>query len=278
MKSFFRKIRICLFEPRKMGFYIGEKLHRSFLQLLLFSLIVITPLIVVVSIQDSISEKSYDLIADNLMRHDDSTLSLSNGELTGGKSVAFHIEEGLIFINPLDQELKASNNEDYYPILELRSDRVIVSFLNIDLMNLTYSQLEAKDIDFTKIENKDYVELDKFIVLVNDVFNYMRPVWIAGNVLLNLIQVYAMAVASALVLAFFMSFINLNISFKYRLKISLDAQFINLVFMLLALLFNFEYITYLGLIFTAIYITKAFMAIVRIEVRRVPKEEDGKDE
>lgn len=261
-----------------MGFYIGEKLHRSFLQLLLFSLIVITPLIVVVSIQDSISEKSYDLIADNLMRHDDSTLSLSNGELTGSEGLAFYIEEGLIFINPLDQELKASNNEDYYPVLELRSDRVIVSFLNIDLMNLTYSQLEAKDIDFTKIENKDYVELDKFIVLVNDVFNYMRPVWIAGNVLLNLIQVYAMAVASALVLAFFMSFINLNISFKYRLKISLDAQFINLVFMLLALLFNFEYITYLGLIFTAIYITKAFMAIVRIEVRRVPKEEDGKDE
>ena len=274
MKALFRKIRICLFEPKKMGFYIGEKLYKSLLQLLLFSLIVIIPIIVEVSIQDTIGKGSYNAISEKLMFHDDENLKLVDGKLTGSESFDFMIEEALVFINPLDQELVYSASEyAYFPVVEFKSDRVIVTVLNAEFLNVEYSLLNAKDVDFNKIANKDYVELDKFVDLVNVVFNYMRPVWIGANVVINLLEAYLMAVVSALVLAFFMGLFHINLQFKYRFKIALDAQFINLAFILLSILFNFEYITYLGMIFTAVYVTKAFAALVRIEVRRVPKEE-----
>lgn len=274
MKALFRKIKICLFEPKKMGFYIGEKLYKSLFQLLLFSLIVITPIIVEVSIQDSISKNSYSIISEKLMMHEDDSLKLVEGKLTGSEGFDFIIEEAWVFINPLDQELVYSNTDyAYFPILEFKSDRVIVTVLNIEVLNVEYSLLNAKDVDFSKIANNDYVELDIFVDLVNVVFNYMRPVWIGANVVINLLEAYLMAIVSALVLAFFMGLLQINLKFKYRFKVALDAQFINLVFILLSILFNFEYITYLGMIFTAIYVTKAFAALVRIEVRRVPKEE-----
>ena len=90
------------------------------------------------------------------MFHDDENLKLVDGKLTGSESFDFMIEEALVFINPLDQELVYSASEyAYFPVVEFKSDRVIVTVLNAEFLNVEYSLLNAKDVDFNKIANKD---------------------------------------------------------------------------------------------------------------------------
>ena len=49
-----------------------------------------------------------------------------------------------------------------------------------------------------------------------------------------------------------------------------------IVFILLASLFNFIYLRYIGVIFSAIYTILALISILRIEVKKVAEEGDEK--
>ena len=49
-----------------------------------------------------------------------------------------------------------------------------VSFLNNTNYSKTYQELGVSQIDFRKIERADYIELDKFLNLVNIAFNEFK--------------------------------------------------------------------------------------------------------
>ena len=269
MKKFFQKMYICLFEPRKMGLFFGEKLSKSFLHILLLSLIVVLPLTITLSTSKEISNSSYREIQKYLMEESFNTdLKILDGVLSGTKGMAFLIEEAIVFINPANEPLEVDSEYDIFPIIEFTNSGLEVSYFNKMYFQKSYIDLGCGEIDFMKIEETDYLELDKFVSLVNAGFNNMKGQWITINSLIYLVDVLVTVIFSALMLAVMVKFINPMISFRFRFKGALDAQIISLLFMLLMMLFEIEVFRYIGISLSAVYLFRAMLVIVRVEVKK----------
>jgi Na+/H+ antiporter NhaD/arsenite permease-like protein len=73
-------------------------------------------------------------------------------------------------------------------------------------------------------------------------------------------------------------FVNPIIGFKFRFKGALDAQVISLLCLFLMILFKLEFIRYIGILLSAIYLFLAMMTIVRIEIQRKAFHDKGKED
>ena len=269
MKKFIQKIYICLFEPRKMGLFFGEKLSKSFLHILLLSLIVVLPLTISLAVSNEISNDSYRNVEKYLVEYSNNTdLKITNGILGGTKGVAFLIDEAIVFINPLNENLEVDAEYSMYHVIEFTNSGIEVSFFEKTYYQKSYLELGCAELDFMKIEEADYIELDKFIQLVNVGFQNIRGQWITINSLIYLIDVYVTVIISALILAVIVKFINPMIGFRFRFKGALDAQMISLLCMFLMMLFKSEIFRFAGIVLSAIYLFKAMLTIVRIEVKK----------
>ena len=269
MKHFIQKIYICLFEPRKMGLFFGEKIIKSLLHILLCALIVVLPFSISLIINNGVSNSSYRQLQQYLIEESFNTdLQISNGTLSGTQGVAFLIEEAIVFINPLNEKLEVDSEYDIYHIIELNSTGLNVSWLGRTNYTSTYIELGYNNIDFRKIEEADYIELDKLLSLINVGFASMKGQYVAINSAILYIDVIITVLFSALMLALIVRFINPFIGFKFRFKGALDAQFISLLFMLLMMLFQSEVFRYIGIVLSAVYLFRAMLAIIRIEVKK----------
>lgn len=277
MRSFIKKLHICLFEPRKLGLFFGERLIKSFLQILLFSLIAISPYIITLSLSNDLSDSSYDILEEKFIENTaNTTYKLENGEFSGEVGAAFLINEAIIFMNPLNEELELSVDYVAYHVIEFNQKGVVVSFLNNEVSSKTYEELGCTNIDFSEIEEANYLEFNKLVSLINKSFSTFHTTWVVINGLIILLDIYLTILISALVLSFVVKLINPIIGFKYRYKGALDAQFISLVFILLMFLFKNEIFRYIGIIFSAVYLFKGMIAIIRIEVKKnVFSDKDG---
>lgn len=279
MRSFINKMYICLFEPRKMGLFFGEKMYKSFLHVLLIAFIAVLPFTISLIAQDEISNLSYDAIEEWIMEDSlNIDLSINNGVLSGEKSYALLTNEAIIYINPTGEKLNVEIDYVTYHVIEFNKDSVQVSFLDNVISSKTYLEAGISDLDFSKMEDADYVEFDKFISLINVAFNNVRVGWIIINSLLVLFDVYLTVILSALLLAVVIKIFNPLIGFRFRFKAALDAQYISLFFILLMLLFNADFLRYVGIVFSAIYVIRAMMAIIRIEFKKkIFSDKDGEE-
>ena len=252
-----------------MGLFFGEKTFKSIIHILLFSLIVILPFTLSLLVNNEISNKSYRSIEQYLMEESVNTdLQITNGNLNGTKGVAFLIEEAILFINPLDEQLEVDSEYELYHVIELNHTGLNVSLFDKSIYSKSYLDLGIGEIDFKKIEEADYIELDKLTSLINIGFLNMKAQFIAINSLMLYIDVIITVLFSALILAFIIKFINPFIGFKFRFKGALDAQFISLLCLFLMILFQSEVFRYAGIVLSFIYLFKAMLAIVRIEVKK----------
>ena len=282
MSSFFKKMYICLFEPRKIGFFLGEKLYKSFIHILLLALVVITPIVVELSLSNQISNTSYKTIEKYLVEENYcSDLLLKNNTLTGSEDFAFLIDEAIIFFNPSGDILEVGIEYSLFHVIEFKKDKLEVKFSNDVIYSKTYAELGVDEIDYSKINETDYIELDKVLSLINKGFNSYKISWVVTNGLIALLDVVLTTIMSALILAFMVRVVTPMLPFKFRFKGAMDAQIISLLCMLLMLLFKLEFIRYIGIITSTIYLFLAMMTIIKIEIRRTEfgnKENKDKEE
>ena len=271
MGSFFKKMYIFLFEPRKIGVFLGEKIYKAVIRLLLLALVAITPLIITYSVKSEISNTSKNEISDFLMVEFDNTdYIIEDGLFSGTDWEGILIEECVIILNPNNLPISLSFEYMIYNIVEFSSIGMNVSFLNNTNYSKTYQELGVSQIDFRKIERADYIELDKFLNLVNIAFNEFKVLWTIENVVFNYLFVLFNVILTALILAFIIKMVNPIVTFKYRFKGALDCQVISLLSIFLTLLFNLEFIRFIGVVFSVIYLFIAMASIIRIEVKKSP--------
>ena len=273
MSRFWTKLHICLSEPRKLGFFMGEKKWKSLIQLFLFLVLALTPYLIRISVDNEISSSSKSYLETILMTEEiDAEITIKDGKLIGNDSVVIGIDEGIIFINPVNHTLDNSDYE-YLPVFELKESGVIVSLMGSVIKEISYEELGYLNIDFNQIFRTNYIEFNTFISLINDVYNSSRGYWNCLNYLILLVTSYLTLLFSAFVIALFGGSINKFVSFKFRFKGALDAQFISVVFILLAHLFSFIYLELIGMLLSIFYFIRGLMAIVRIEIRKVDNKE-----
>ena len=269
MKHFIQKMYICLFEPRKMGLFFGERLYKAFLHIFLCVLVAILPYSISLIVKDEVSNLSYDIIEEWIMENNvDVTLQLENGILSGNENYAYFINEGILFINPTDSVLNLTLDESTYHVIEFGSEEINVYFFESVVFSKTYVELGVTELDFKKMENADYIEFDKFIYLINIAFENMKTSWVISNTVLIIFDIYLTAIISALLLGFIIKIFNPIIGYRFRFKAALDAQIVSIFFIFLMLLFDAEILRYIGIVFSCIYLVKAMLAIIRIEIKK----------
>ena len=279
MKRFFTKMYICLFEPRKIAFFLGEKLYKSFIHLFLLALVAISPFTISLIVRDGISDYSYGILEEILIEDMlESDLKIENGLLSGTSISPFLIDEAIIHINPNNVEFPFSAEYAIYHKIELKKEGIEVSFLNNVIYSKTYNELGYTNIDFNKIVEADYIELDKLVSLLNVGFNNIKAGWVAINSLFMLIDIYLTVIFTALVFAFIVRVINPMLGFNLRFKAALDAQVILILSLLLMLLFRSEIFRYVGIVVSAIYLFLTMISIVRIEMAKKVFEDKSKEE
>ena len=279
MRSFIKKIYICLFEPRKIGLFFNETISTVLLQLLLCSLFVISPYILTLALDSEIDNSSYQVLEEWLMEDSiELDLKISNGTLTGSESYVVLINEAIIFINPTNEPLELSIDYALYPVFEFTETSVESSLFGKVSYQKSYQELGISNLDFVKMMEADYVEFDRFISAINDSFNAMKVGWIVINSLFVLFDVFLTAVLSAVFLAFVVKIFNPIVSYRFRFKAALDGQFISLLCIMFMILFNAEFLRYVGIAFSAVYVVKAMLTIVRIEVKKkLFSDKEGED-
>ena len=269
MTNFIKKIYICLFEPRKIGLFFNETLSRVLLQLLLCSLFVISPYILTLVLDSEIDNSSYKHLEEWIMEDSvDLDFNISNGTLTGSEGYVILINEAIVFINPKNEPLELSIDYALYPVFEFTETGVESSLFGQVSYKKSYQELGVSELDFTKMMEADYIEFDRFISVVNDSFNAMKFGWIIINSIFVLIDVFLTTVLSAVFLAFVVKIFNPIVSYRFRFKAALDGQFISLLFIMFMIMFNVEFLRYVGIVFSAIYVIKAMLTIVRVEVKQ----------
>lgn len=270
MKKIGKKLYICLFDPRKIGFFLGEKIWKVVFQLILCTLIAVAPLALSLSLHKEISSVSRNEIKNTLVviMHD-SDLKLENGILTGTRGRYFYLEEFSLIINPDNSNMIEYGNLDSY-ILEFGKTGINVYLMGRMIHTQKYAELGAENIDFIKIANDvDYVELDKFIKLVDTAFLTFHSSWVGIGYFTKVIEILARVLINALIISLLSKMFNPFLRQRYRFKASLDAQFIFLVFVLFDILFNANFMYIIGMFFSMTYLFRALRSIVPIPVKKI---------
>lgn len=277
MKKFVKKIYICLFEPRKMGFFFPEKIYKSVIQLLIMMLFVVCPLVIQGGFNDEISQTSKKFIQEYFMEDlIETDVVLRDNVLTGTNDYTFVLPEAIVYINPLDKVMEADVSD--YPlshIIEFRSDRIDILFMGRVIESMGYADYNVGEIDFDKILRVDYLEFDKFMSVLNDTFQMIHIRCVVINSVESLFSIITSTAIAVFILAVISKIFNPMVKFRFRLKGAIDAQFISVLFTFLMILYNMKFFKYIGLFFSAVYLIRALMAVVKIEVRRQPNNPGG---
>jgi hypothetical protein len=272
MSKFWTKLRVCIAEPRKLGFFMGEKKWKSLVQLFLILILALTPYLIRLNINDVINISSEKYLKTVLMTEQiDYDIKIIDGKLVGNGCLSIATDECVVFINPLQQMLENDDN-NYVPVYEFREDGVLIRLSSGIIDEITYYELGCMNLDFNEIFDSNYIEFNAFISVINDVY---RSTKIYTNIiyfLSVLISSYISLIFSAVIIALFGGMANKVVSYKFRFKGALDAQFISIVFIFLASLFDIIYLELVGIFFSIIYFIRGLMSIVRIEIRKVKKE------
>jgi hypothetical protein len=273
MSKFWTKLRICIADPRKLGFFMGEKKWKSLVQLFLFLILALTPYLIRLNVENEISSSSKEYLKTILMTEEiDYNIAISEGRLVGDGSLSIILDECIVFINPLNQILDNSNYE-YLPVFEFRENGIVVSLMGNIFGDYTYSELGYLNLNFNEIFDSNFIEFNVFIALLNDLYGNSMGYTNTISFITTLVTNYILIIFSALVIALLGGMANKLVSYKFRFKGALDAQFISIVFIFLSHLFNILYLDLIGVFLSIIYFTRGVMSIVRIEIRKIKKED-----
>lgn len=274
----FKKIITCLSKPSQIGMFLFEKVYKSILLVLLLIVVAMLPFLIRLTTTDSLSNSSYTLISEQLMGSNlDFDLAISNGNLSGEKAIEIVGYEAIIFLNP--------NNENYtikeainwsVPVIEYNQTGVVVKVGGKVLKTISYQAAGILDLDFHKIMNQNYLEMDKFFASLNYVFSVLKPLWVVSNWASEFLSAVIIVFMNALIYGFLTKFIKPDITFKYRFKIALDSQIVTILGFLLAYLFDILWIMWIFEFISFVYILRALRSIVKIEIRRTPEVREDK--
>lgn len=267
MKNFGRKINTCLFEPRKIGLFLGEKFIKVIFQLILLSTVAILPFTVNLLFHDEISSSSRGEINEQLIVKTQQTdMVISDGVLSGSGYKVIYLDEFIVVLNPDDKKLEGFEFDTY--IMDFGRDEVRIYLANICISEMKYIEFSNLNIDFSKIAEKDYIESDMFIKFINKNFSKFRSSWVISKSIIKLAEVLFSVLINAFIITLLSKAANPFLRNKYRFKVSLDAQIIFLVSILLDCLFATDYIHIIGTILSMIYLFRALKSIVPIPIKR----------
>lgn len=271
----FKKFMICLSHPTRIGLYIFEKLRYSILFLLALIVIATIPYGIMLFSIDGFSASTHDTISEAFMTNAlDCELKIVDGNFIGTENIMIHSEELVFFLNPKGENFNYQSVETIAPIIEFTALEVKGYFGFSEVFTYSYQELGLEQFDFNTIIDQDYIAYHLLMSKLDGLFMDFKGYVIVTYLILMIFQTLLLLIFSAAVMALIVKMFNSFLPYRLRFKLALDAQVVAVVGVLLTYLFDFRYFTLIGLTLSSVYLILSLRSIVRVEVRKKPKEEE----
>ncbi len=273
----FKKLLICLTQPAKIGMYIFEKRRFSIIMLLVLLLIATIPYgIMIIANENRLYSESVDAIEQTFMQNGlDYELAIKDGLLTGEEGIAVGTTDVILFINPNQEKNPYAMYSSGIPTIEFKETTIVGTFSGLTVFNHTYAEVGLENFDFNDLMNVDYIAFHKFIGFVESLTVKFLAYTAVMDILATILQMFSLMLASAAIMALIVKLFHQFLPYRLRFKLALDSQVITVFAILLSFLFNQIHIITIGLFLSSMYLLRSLRSIVRVEVKKTPK--DGEE-
>ncbi len=259
------KLKVVLSKPRLIGLYINENIIKSLLMLFIATLIVLIPPFIKISLNDSISSSFSTQLVEGAITSKINNCYISDNELFTNQTYQFETSEFSVIIGQTDEL-------SLYQTLQFDTNSIKYFLSNIEVYEITYEELNVKDIDFEEISYKNIIVANEFINIFNKLYQENKTVITLYNMSYIMLDLIIAVISSAL----FLTLISYIISsaaknlmpFKCRFKICLNCQYIYLLFILFSFLYNAYFFQYIGNLLMFIYVVLSIKSVT-IRKKRV---------
>ena len=255
------RIRICLLHPRFMGKFIIEKMWKIWVLLGIFIILNALAYLGVYYMSQDLSLYDRNSIINTIVNDKEVNLTFKDNILSGdSRSYAFLSGSNYIVYSFFNDPSKNEANNIYFMY---NTNSVSIYVGTTFLTEANYNEFIIRDFTINKdTTNIDYMNLTSFISLP---FTVISPVLLAVN---TVVETFNLLFLSCIILlvTFLLAFnVNPSIRGKLRFILLLHALIPYLFFNLASILFNFSFLSYLGMFLSVLYFFIAIRSIVKVE-------------
>lgn len=263
------KLKICLFQPRRIALYSTEKLIRGFFLIAMLSIVVTIPLSILLYNQSEFDSSFQDTVKNEFYNNTtESEITITNGILSTDNTLIIQTEFYDVVIWDSSEELVDISTG--YPLIVFAEDQVIVcmaTYVTVELLSVSYEELGLVDLDFSTMYNNDSEEINKFLTVLNSVYSELKPITDPLFTLSFFIQYIFYFLFNVLLYTAITFMVNPLVKFKMRFKICLDCQVVYAASILLCILYSASWIETIGLLVSGVYIFFALSSIVGVKIK-----------
>lgn len=249
------RMSTALFRPRLLAKYLADKFYYPILFLVLMFLIGIAPYSLVLKNGHAIFPSEYDLIKEAIYSTS-GEVNISNGELSKTSGYMLKTEYFIYTFNEVEPSIMNTVVNITATDIEVYEYGIRVSKKNHNLDNLSLNQNASEE------------DIFEFSYLV---YNFMLEIEPKVKVLYVAYTLFDELIYTiALILIFYVlgSFINPIVKKRFRLYLVIYSLCSFYLFNAISRLFDFEILTYIGIIYSFVVYHMSLKTIVKIEVRK----------
>ncbi len=259
------KIKIVLFRPRFIGFYIKENILLLIAKLLLCTLIVLLPSFYTIGKTNEISSEFRSYLIETTNKTNMEDVKLIDNILYFDNEYEIDCYYFTLIIGENNSNLISSLSNK----LVFNNDGITFYASSLEVYSETYENLNIPDIDFSLISTNNVMESNKFISIFNKLYqenNVSISIYFSVALLIDmLINVFGIAAMLAIISMIFSKGKTNIMPFAFRYKMCLNAQYVYLLLILLGTLFGVSYISYIATFVMSLYAFIAMSSITMVK-------------
>lgn len=258
-----KRLNISIFSPSKIAFFLKDKKRYVLAYLLLLSFIISIPLMIQLAVSSGMSDGELKTISKQL-KDQSLVCSITDYKLDSNcQSDAFEIGPFNMAVNNIE-----SSGSNY--LLVLKESGISLYFLGREITNVSYEVLKIDNLDLS-LSNE--VEQQKFEQVVTDLYDQTKTARNVMMVLVSTASEFILFVLLAILIAFVYGMMPQRLKYQYRFVMASYALTPYIVLLLIATLYGFEELLFLGLILPYIYMRIAYTGLLKMSRIVIKKEE-----
>lgn len=259
-----RRLSVSVGQPSRIGMYMKDKLWITLVFILIVSVLCSIPSIIKVSTYkgfDTNTVSTIGIVYENSKNANTENytflpnVQIKDYKLVGTETGGFNYETFGISIN--------GKFPTYMYDLCFLEDKVEILMGGITLKSYTYEELKLDNVDIYNLDSND----EDFVQVINAleyIFIDNKSIWTTVEITVSLVSNIISHFVIALIIALLISIGNF-IPYKYVFKLSLYGVTISQIFRLLATLFEFNILNFVGFVLAFIFMKKAMRNIIAIK-------------
>ncbi|CCV63978.1 conserved hypothetical protein (DUF1189) [Alteracholeplasma palmae J233] len=250
----YKKLKISLFSPAQIIELINDKWRSIWIYFFSIVLFLMIPTVIVNTMEKGMSVFQYRALSEVIKNEVRVDGKITNGILETNNNVHVKFDQFDLYIvkDKIDMQLTSTH------MIILEKDKVHYLFREMPVTSSSYKEIGLENYDFLDISSKNQ---NIFLNSMDTFFSINKASIVSLVILVDWLGI----VIDLLLVVLVISFFNFKpVPFKYKFKVNIYASTIYVLFNFFAVLFQIQFIAYIGIVLMFVYSNKAFSRVISI--------------